>query len=119
MQVHEKACSVSAMCRVLDVTRSGYDAWKQRGERPRDAAFRRLFDRHKARYGAPRLPLELWEEGWTVSRKWVTQRMRELGLRAGAARKCMARLRREGMPSWGAIRLRRTPYGMSARAIFE
>lgn len=79
----------------------------------------RLFDRHKARYGAPRLPLELWEEGWAVSRKWVAQRMRELGLRAGAARKYMARLRREGMPSWGAIRLRRTAYGVSARAIFE
>ena len=73
MQAHEKACSVSAMYRELDVTRSCY--------------------------GAPRLPLELWEEGWAVSRKWVAQRMRELGLRAGAARKCMAQLHREGMPS--------------------
>ncbi len=88
---------MSAMCRVLDVTRSGYYAWKGRGERPKDeenrrldADIRRLFDLHKARYGAPRLTLELREEGWTVSRKRVAKRMRALGLRARAARKYKA-----------------------------
>lgn len=88
---------MSAMCRVLDVTRSGYYAWKRRGERPRDresrrldADIRRLFDLHKARYGAPRLTLELREAGWTVSRKRVAKRMRALGLRARAARKYKA-----------------------------
>ncbi len=106
MRTHERVFSVSAMCRVLDVTRSGYYAWKRRGERPReeenrrlDADIRRLFDLHKARYGAPRLTLELREEGWTVSRKRVAKRMRALGLRARAARKYKATTQsKHGLP---------------------
>ncbi len=47
----------------------------------------RLFDLDKVRYGALRLTLELWEEGWTVSRKRVAKRMRALGLGARTARK--------------------------------
>ena len=97
MKTHEGAFPVSAMCRVLDVTRSGYYAWKRRGERPRDAEnrrldadIRRLFDLHQARYGAPRLTLALREEGWTVSRQRVAKRMRALGWRARAARKYKA-----------------------------
>jgi transposase InsO family protein len=106
MKTHEGEFPVSAMCRVLDVTRSGYYAWKRRGERPRDeenrrldADIRRLFDLHKARYGAPRLTLELREEGWTVSRKRVAKRMRALGLRARAARKYKATTQsKHGLP---------------------
>jgi len=106
MQTHERVFSVSAMCRVLDVTRSGYYAWKRRGERPGDeenrrldADIRRLFDLHKARYGAPRLTLELREEGWTVSRKRVAKRMRARGLRARAARKYKATTQsKHGLP---------------------
>lgn len=85
------------MCRVLGVTRSGYYAWKGRAEGPRvadnqrlDEAIQCLFDRHKGRYGAPRLTLELRGEGWQVSRRRVAQRMRALGLRARAARKYKA-----------------------------
>lgn len=100
MQAHEGAFSVSAMCRVLEVTRSGHHAWKRRGDRLRDEENRRLdadigrlFALHKARYGAPRLTLELRERGWTVSRKRVAKRMRTLGLRARAARKYRATTR--------------------------
>jgi putative transposase len=85
------------MCRVLDVARSGYYAWKGRGETPRgvearrlDADLRRLFERHQGRYGSPRLTLELQAEGWRVSRRRVANRMRALGLRAKAARKFKA-----------------------------
>ena len=42
MQAHEGTFSVSAMCRVLEVTRSGYYAWKRRGDRLRDEKNRRL-----------------------------------------------------------------------------
>jgi putative transposase len=96
LQAHERQFSVVAMCRVLDVPRSGYYAWKLRGETPREAENRRLdeaiqhlFDCHKGWYGAPRLTLELRAEGWTVSRR-VAKRMRALGLRAKAARKYKA-----------------------------
>ena len=80
-------------CRVLDLARSGYFAWKRRGERPRDvenrrldADIRRFFYQHQARYGAPRLTLDLRAAGWTVSRQRVAQRMRAMGLRARATR---------------------------------
>jgi putative transposase len=85
------------MCRVLKVTRSGYYAWKQRGESPReaenrrlDAALQRLYKAHKGRYGAPRLAEDLRAEGWRISRRRVAKRLRVLGLRAKAARKFKA-----------------------------
>ncbi len=85
------------MCRVLNVTRSGYSAWKRRGERPRDeekhrldVAIQRRFEAHKGRYGAPRRVLELREDGWKVRRRRVAKRMRTLGLRARAARQYQA-----------------------------
>lgn len=94
---HEEHFQVTTMCRVLEVPRSGYYAWRHRGESPRGAENRRLdeairciFDRHKGRYGAPRVTLELRDEGWTVSRRRVAKRMRALGLRAKAARKYKA-----------------------------
>lgn len=97
MQAHEGAFSALAMCRVLEVTRSGYYAWKRRGDRRRDEENRRLdanigrlFALYKARYGAPRLTLELREQGWTMSRKRVAKRMQTLKLRARAARKYKA-----------------------------
>jgi transposase InsO family protein len=97
MQAHEKVFSVSAMCRTLDVARSGCHAWKRRGESSRDGENRRLdadiqriYGLHKGRHGAPRLAMELRAEGWPVSRRRVAKRMRALGLRAKAARKYRA-----------------------------
>jgi putative transposase len=97
MQAHEGQFSVSAMCRVLGVARSGYYAWKKREESPRDeenrrldADIQRIYDLHKGRYGAPRLALELEAEGWQVSRRRVAKRMRALALRAKAAKKFKA-----------------------------
>jgi len=106
MKTHEGAFPVSAMCRVLDVTRSGYYAWKRRGERPRDAEhrrlvadLRRLLDLHQVRYGAQRLTLALREAGWTVSRQRVAKRRRALGWRARAARTYQATTQsRHGLP---------------------
>lgn len=96
-----------AMCRVLDVTRSGYYAWKRRGESPRDEENRRLdtdlqrlYNFHKGRYGAPRLTLDLRAEGWRASRRRVAKRLRMLGLRAKAARKFKATTQsKHGLPT--------------------
>lgn len=96
-----------AMCRVLDVTRSGYYAWKRRGESPRDeenrrldADLQRLYNFHKGRYGAPRLTLDLRAEGWRASRRRVAKRLRMLGLRAKAARKFKATTQsKHGLPT--------------------
>ena len=97
IQAHERRFPVTTLCRMLEVPRSGYYAWRGRPEPARegdnrrlDEAIRRLFDQHRGRYGAPRLTVELRAEGWTVSRRRVAKRLRVLGLRAKAARKYKA-----------------------------
>ena len=85
------------MCRVLNVRRSGYYAWKRRRPNDRqaevkrlDEAIRRVFDAHKGRYGSPRVWEDLKAEGWRVGRPRVARRMQALGLKARAARKFKA-----------------------------
>lgn len=58
---HTSTWSVRAMCRVLQVSPSGYCAWRARPERARAAdnrrllvEVRRLHARHGGRYGSPR-----------------------------------------------------------------
>jgi len=77
------------MCRVLEVSPSGYYAWKGRRESPRaaetrrlDRAIERLFQVSKKRSGSPKITRALWEEGWSVGENRVARRMRALGLRS-------------------------------------
>jgi hypothetical protein len=65
---------VRVICRALDVSASGYYAWRDRPESPRKAENRRLlgdiqrlYHEHRERYGSPRIHIALGEEGWTVS----------------------------------------------------
>jgi transposase InsO family protein len=55
-------------------------------DRALTAAIVRLFAKHDARYGSPRLYRELRRAGWTVSRRRVARLMRAAGLRAKAVR---------------------------------
>jgi putative transposase len=91
----EKACyPVALMCRVLQVSRSGYYAWCQR-----PAAARTLKDQtlslevaaihaeSRGRYGSPRIHAELRERGQRTGRKRVARLMRTAGLRARERRR--------------------------------
>lgn len=85
---------VALMCRVLQVSRSGYYAW-----RTRPAAARRRQDQRLAlavaaihaesrgRYGSPRVHAELHQRGQRIARKRVARLMRTAGLRARARRR--------------------------------
>ena len=62
MLVELMAYPLSVVCRVLNVTQSGFHAWRNREpssrERERDRLrgdIRKVFDVHRGRYGAPRL----------------------------------------------------------------
>ena len=84
---------MTALCRRLDVTRAGFNAWHQRGERVHAVQDRtlaheitRLFARHHARYGSPRLYAVLRASGWVISRRRVARLMQQAGLRAAAVR---------------------------------
>lgn len=99
MKQHAQEFSVKAMCRVLEVSRSGYYRWQERDSRVSPRAQRRrqldqriskAFADMKGRSGSPRLVLDLRDGGIHCNRKTVANSMREQGLRAKAARKFKA-----------------------------
>lgn len=78
---------VSMMCRVLEVSRAGYYAWRERGpsERAKQnvelvAEIVEIHQESRGTYGSPRVHAELRERGFEVSRKRVERKMREQGL---------------------------------------
>jgi putative transposase len=84
---------IAVMCRVLDVSTSGYYAWVKRPPSVRavnDAALTaKIRTAHAASngtYGAPRLQIDLAEAGIRVGRKRVARLMRNAGL-AGVSRR--------------------------------
>ena len=86
--------SVATMCRVLDVSPSGYYAWRQRRPSPRAEMDERLCRAIKAShddshgtYGRPRIHADLRAQGWQVSGKRVDRLMRTQGLRGVSRRK--------------------------------
>ena len=86
---HRYEFSVSRMCRVLDVSKSGFFAWLKRKEsqRKRDDAellekIREVFLDNDRTYGSPRVWAELCARGWRVSRKRVARLMRLAGMYA-------------------------------------
>ena len=94
IDTHKKAWPVNLMCGVLDVSRSGFYHWTVRGpsrralsNRDLDNRIRKIFARHKQRYGAPRITTDLHDEGVKCSENRVARRMRTLGLRAIQAKK--------------------------------
>jgi putative transposase len=86
---------VGVQCRVLEVSRSGYYAWRDRPRSERSARHDRLMtemraihaEKHKRSYGSPRMHEELRGLGHEVSENTVARLMKENGLRATTARK--------------------------------
>jgi putative transposase len=87
------AFPVAVLCRVLDVSPSGYYASRKRPSSPRalrnaelDTRIRAAHAASKGRYGSPRVHAELRENGERVGRKRVARLMREGGI-AGRMRR--------------------------------
>ncbi len=85
---------VSSMCRVLEVSTSGYYAWLKREPSPRareDAVLteriREAHMRSRETYGSPRIHAELREDGVRVGRKRVARLMRAHGLEGVSRRR--------------------------------
>ena len=81
--------SVSMLCDVLELSPSGYYAWRRRGQSSgrrlagratRHEAMRQSFLRSKGRYGSPRVHRDLRSKGLRVSRRAVAEFMRREGL---------------------------------------
>jgi putative transposase len=93
VKTHQGVHRVATVCRVLDVSASGYYAWQQRPPSARAQADRALLDqiraihaRSRGTYGAPRIHAELTAGGIHVGRKRVARLMRAAGL-AGVSRR--------------------------------
>jgi len=85
---------VATMCRVLEVSTSGYYAWRKRNVSQRSQAdailtdrIRTIHARSKGTYGAPRIHAELAEEGMQVGRKRVARLMQAASLQGVSRRK--------------------------------
>jgi len=86
--------SIRAMCRVLEVSSSGYYAWRQRMMSVRAREDEQLQQRirtihllSRQTYGAPRIHAELQEEGTRIGRKRVARLMKAADLRGVTRRK--------------------------------
>lgn len=97
VRAEEATYPTALMCRAMDLSRSGYHAWKTRGPSAREQDSRRLdgevaalFVEKKQRYGAPRLQAELGRRGRRTSRKRVARSMRTQQLAARRRRRFVA-----------------------------
>lgn len=82
------------MCHVLEVSRSGYYAWRNRGRSKREAENQRLVSRiqvihedHKARYGSPRITQELRARGYRCGENRIARLMKISQIRARVKKK--------------------------------
>ena len=80
---------VNVLCRLLQMSRSGFYAWWRRKESRRAVANRvllaqihTLHQQTRQRYGSPRLHQALQAHGFRVGRHRVARLMRQAGLRA-------------------------------------
>jgi len=97
IQRHEGEHEVAHMCRLLEVSRSGYYDRRTREPSARVRAdsllvdgIRRLYKENKGRAGSPRITEQLRTEGQSVGKNRVARLMRAEELRAKAARKYKA-----------------------------
>ncbi|EJS1437201.1 IS3 family transposase [Salmonella enterica] len=96
IEKHQAEFNIKAMCRVLQIARSGWYVWHQRrhqiNRRQRfrlvcDNVVREAFSDAKQRYGAPHLTDELRAQGYQFNVKTVAASLRRQGLRAKASRR--------------------------------
>ena len=97
IDAHRARYPVPAMCELLEVSRSGYHAWRGRGPSPREQENERLLMQIRAihlasdgNYGSPRVHEELREQGNVVSLNRVRRLMKKHGIAARHRRKFRA-----------------------------
>jgi putative transposase len=97
VKAHQAVYRVTTMCRVLDVSTSGYYAWlkrepsrRAREEEALEERIKQIHRRSQGTYGVPRVHAELRAQGIRVSRKRVAKLMRRNEL-VGVSRRKPAR----------------------------
>ncbi len=87
IQEHRQEFSIKRMCHLLDVTRSGYYAWRPEKMGPRELENRVLVEQIHAEYklsrktyGSPRIQASLQRKGFVCGRHRVARLMRKEGI---------------------------------------
>jgi transposase InsO family protein len=90
----EASYPIEVMCRVLEVSRSGYYAWRVRGRSRRDLENEalltdiwRIYLQNRKVYGSPRVYEELKDQGMSVGRHRVARLMRDNGIQSRRRKK--------------------------------
>jgi putative transposase len=98
---HQATLPITALCRVLGVSESGFHAWRRRPPSPRAQrdtqlllAIRASHARSDGTYGVPRIHEDLRDAGYPVGRKRIARLMRREGLVGVSRRRGPARPRR-------------------------
>ena len=91
---HRDEFEITVMCRVLDVSRSGYYAWRKRPMSAREMADQALTEQieeihqqSEGTYGSPRIQAELADQQIKVGRKRVARLMQQADLQGVGQRK--------------------------------
>jgi len=91
---HQNEFSVLRMCQVLNVSESGYYAWRKREPSQRKREDEHLgkliedaYQNNRQVYGSPRVHAELKEQGIYCGRKRVARLMHERGISAKTKRR--------------------------------
>jgi len=94
IQEYRETFPVGQLCRLLEVSRSGFYAWARRPQAERERANGALVEQihavhreHRGVYGSPRIYRALRTSGHTAGRNRVARLMRMEGLRGKAARR--------------------------------
>jgi putative transposase len=102
VKAHQGQYPIATMCRLLEVSTSGYYAWRDRAPSARQQAdavlterIRQIHRDSKGSYGAPMIHQELLDQGVKVGRKRVARLMKAAGLQGVTRRKWVTTTQRE------------------------
>ena len=102
MRTNQARFPIAKVARLLDVSPSGYYAWRDRELSPLQqydavlkACISNIHHRSRGTYGAPRIHAELAADGIHIGRKRVARLMREMGLAGVSRRKGTRTTRRD------------------------
>src|SRR5208283_512936 len=94
MKAYQATYTIAMLCRVLEVSPSGYYAWCKRSPSARRQGdlllgdrIEALFRKSRSTYGRPRIHADLRDEGVSISGKRVARLMRERGIYGASRRK--------------------------------
>ncbi|MBM2847022.1 MAG: transposase, partial [Bacteroidetes bacterium] len=94
MEAHRDRWRLGRMCSLLDLSRSGFFAWRRRARSVRSVHnealiedIRRIYAEGRGEYGSPTICDVLRQEGHLVNHKRIARLMRQVGLRSKVVRR--------------------------------